>query len=704
MNAPDTPAGTRTVLLVIGDSQKQDGVTRTAELWAAAGGLTITETVVSDDDYTSIVPAIAQIHEHVDRQSIDAVLIGNLPIRPQVRQRLRYAVEAWTEHGVAVHLVGIGPLTTIDEQPTLGRHARRFALFADPPTSPVEGSVDRMGAFDFTDRLSQRIVVGDSLGPVSAMRSPLMDGAASPGVPVRRREGPLPHDGLYVRRNNAFGTRSTLGIVDLIDQGVLIDQDQIRFDDFVVANTGRIPAPEPGSAIAVSHGQALVSGGRTAYPATTHLLEIALRAAPTAPVGVAPAEPLPVNFVFAVDTSGSMYGEKLDTVKVAIRELHRQLRDVDVLGIVTFDSVARTALRATRKADLDTDELTRIVGGLRPSGSTDLNLGILYSLDEIARHGDATTVDCVYVFSDGEPTSGETDWIKIRANLASRVRGAVTLSCFGFGSDARMRELDALAGLTGGHSTFVTHADDVRLTLAQDVSRRDHLAAINIQLKIDLDPAVVLWHVYGHDLITDPAARAAVLDDAWAARDRGRRDLGVEALPDLIEDEDGIRIFAPDLAFGETYWIVLEVQTSGTDVGSAVVQYLDTLARDNRREVIDLSAPGALPEQTVLADGIGLWTSEITFYALDDLYEGDRESATQRLSRHAELLRAMYARFPEPQFRDDGVTLTKLVSLTRNLGMIRRWSDDAVTGREGYAIFAMNKFGQSRGGYHSTRA
>ena len=52
-----------------------------------------------------------------------------------------------------------------------------------------------------------------------------------PDPPAAWRTDPLPHDGLFVRRNNAFGTRPTLGIADLIEQGVLIDQTRIRFDD-----------------------------------------------------------------------------------------------------------------------------------------------------------------------------------------------------------------------------------------------------------------------------------------------------------------------------------------------------------------------------------------------------------------------------------------------------------------------------------------
>jgi len=192
-----------------------------------------------------------------------------------------------------------------------------------------------------------------------------------PGVPLGDRGGPLPHDGLFVRRNNAFGTKSVLGIVDLIEQGVLIDQERIRFDDFIASRSDGVPLPAARESVAVSHGFAGTLPDCKASQRATHFVEVALRAA-SAPVGsTGPAPtPLPVNFVFVVDTSGSMAQEKLETAKRSIRELYEELRDADILGIVSFDTQVRTVLKATRKADLPPRQLIglRGLGGDRRYG------------------------------------------------------------------------------------------------------------------------------------------------------------------------------------------------------------------------------------------------------------------------------------------------------------------------------------------------
>jgi von Willebrand factor type A domain len=404
-----------------------------------------------------------------------------------------------------------------------------------------------------------------------------------------------------------------------------------------------------------------------------------------------------------------MTGDKLDIVKESIRHLYDQLRDDDILGVVSFDTNVRTELRATRKADLPSDELMNTVYGLHASGGTDLNLGVLYGIDEIGRHSGERSdlVNCLYLFSDGDPTSGETKWIKIRSNIAARLRGDLTISCFGFGADARIRELEALAGSAGGHFNFVNRPEDVKLNMGQDLSRREHLAAINIQLQIEIAPEINIWHLYGHDLVTDPAVRAAVIREASEARRKGKEEFGTEALPDLITQEKGIRIFAPDLAFGETYWIVFEMEVPGganpASLGRARVQYVDTIARDNRRHELAVTPAGAIPDSTVVVHAIGLWTSEITFYALDDLYQDDRATAQERLTRHANTLQSLNRMMPVAQFRDDQVTVTKLVSLSGNLGRPVAWGDSAVRGSGttwDYGVYTLNKFGQVRAGYN----
>jgi hypothetical protein len=91
----------------------------------------------------------------------------------------------------------------------------------------------------------------------------------------------------------------------------------------------------------------------------------------------------------------------------------------------------------------------------------------------------------------------------------------------------------------------------------------------------------------------------------------------------------------------------------------------------------------------------------VTFYALDDLYANDRESARTRLANHITTLQGAYRESPLAQFRDDQVVIGKLISLTENLGRPQSFSDSG--GTVGYATYTMNAFGQTRGGFVRAR-
>ncbi|MGK7905532.1 MAG: VWA domain-containing protein [Hormoscilla sp.] len=528
-------------------------------------------------------------------------------------------------------------------------------------------------------------------------------------VPLTNKTQPLPHDGLFIRRNNEFGTKLHVGIKDLIDQGVSIDQTLIRFDDFVALNSDRVPLPQSGQSLAVSYGIAPIPLSQKRDDRATHYLEIALRASDVAPAGHRKTQAPPVNYIFVIDTSSSMSGEKLDTVKSTIRELFKRMRKDDVLGIVEFNNQPRTLLKATRVGKFSRNEFSRIISNLTAGGGTDINIGLSFGIDEIGRYESDASLNQIFLFSDGQPSSGETDWIKIRQNVDKKTRGDIRLSTFAFGTDANTRELDALAGLTGGKSNFIadpTDTEEIHLSLQEELNRREHLAGMNVQLKVEIDRDIPIYHLYGHDQITDPRRRAAVVQDIENVKNEAEAELGVTPAADLVTDEKGIRIFVPDLAVGETYWVVFELAIPEgkrqSPVGKTTVQYVDTFARKNRKSEFPLSASGKLPADLVVEHALGLWTSEVAFYALEDLYQNDVDTAKKRIEKHVDLLTAANDKLSSEQIADDKITLKKFVSLAENLGKVKAASDVSPQRYNTFVTHQLSQFGKVRNGYFRT--
>ncbi|HYX18565.1 MAG TPA: VWA domain-containing protein [Nostoc sp.] len=513
----------------------------------------------------------------------------------------------------------------------------------------------------------------------------------------------LPHDGLFIRRNNEFGTRLNVGIKDLIEQGILIDQINIRFDDFISLNSERLPSPEPGNSLAVSYGIATIPLSQKRDERATHYLEIALRTSDIAPSVHPKNKASSANYIFVIDTSGSMSGEKLDDVKTSIRELFQRMREDDIIGIIVFNTQPKTLLKATRISQINLEKFSQVISSMTADGGTDINVALSFGIDEINRYANSNTLNHVYLFSDGNPNSGETNWIKIRQNLDPKTRGNIRLSTFAFGSDANTKELDALAGLTGGKSTFVTHVDDIKNSLQEELNRREHLAALNVQIKVDIERDIEILYLYGHDLITEPAKRAAVREEADEVKKKAQEEFGVAPEADLITEKDGIKIFVPDLAVGETYWIVFELsipeEKSQISIGKATVQYVDTFARKSQKPEFSLSFPGNLPLDLVIEHSLALWTSEVAFYVLDDLYENDISTAQKRIDKHVSLLRAANSDLVSDYIGDDAVTLSKFASLFENLGKAQLVSDVTPYQYQSFLAYEISSFGKVKSGF-----
>jgi uncharacterized protein YegL/uncharacterized protein with WD repeat len=534
-------------------------------------------------------------------------------------------------------------------------------------------------------------------------------------VPVISQTQPLPHNGLFIRRNSAFGTKLSTSLKELIAQGVMVEQQNIRFDDFVAMKTSGIPLPTANHALAVSHGIAAIPAYQQRDNRATHYLEIALKTAEAAPVGHLEAQAPPVNYIFVVDVSGSMWGEKLDTVKASIRELFGYLRPDDVIGVIAFDDKVKTLLESTPKQNISPDDFGQIINQLVVHGSTDINLALSISIDEMKRYRGAQRVNQLFLFSDGEPTSGETNWIKIRQNIAAKLRqntatdGNIRLSTFAFGTDANKVELDKLAGITGGQSTFViAPEEDVRDSLQQELDRRSHLAAINVQMQINIDSDIEILHFYGHDLITDPAVRAAVEREADLTGKKVEKDYGVKPQPDLIKEDNGIRVFVPNLAAGETYWVVFELavpeQYQSADFGNARVQYFDTFVCQNQNPQFDLSQPGPITPQWVAQHALGLWTSEVASYALYDVEANDLATAEKRIGAHISVLETAKTQLTvqtsatsieQVALIDDIITLNKFLSLAQNM------NKGAIGGAEvrNYLNYGLGELDRVRNGF-----
>lgn len=149
-------------------------------------------------------------------------------------------------------------------------------------------------------------------------------------------------------------------------------------------------------------------------------------------------EEVPLRLLLALDTSGSVAGERLGALVDAAQTLVRALRPDDQVGLLTFDQAVRLAMAPTRAHA----EVIGALDRLEASGATAWRDALFAGLQLLSDAGDARPV--VLLFTDGNDT---TSWISPTAIVEVVRRSGVVLHAVGLATprraiDDRRRGLD----------------------------------------------------------------------------------------------------------------------------------------------------------------------------------------------------------------------------------------------------------------------
>jgi len=155
------------------------------------------------------------------------------------------------------------------------------------------------------------------------------------------------------------------------------------------------------------------------------------------------------SIALAVDSSGSMDGEKIEQAKSAALGLIKQLRPTDQLSIISFADSVTVQLSASRVGNAR--EVTSAVKALSVGGLTAMYDGLEAAFNQARQASrEAGTVTRVILLTDGNPTVGKTDG-KDFATLAQGMREAgITITAIGIGNDYNEFLLQKIAESGGG--------------------------------------------------------------------------------------------------------------------------------------------------------------------------------------------------------------------------------------------------------------
>ncbi len=176
-------------------------------------------------------------------------------------------------------------------------------------------------------------------------------------------------------------------------------------------------------------------------------------------VKAADARPQPKTVIFVLDRSGSMAGKKIEQARKALKSVLNNLRDDDLFNIVVYDDrVESFRPELERYRAHSREEAERFVDNIREGGSTDIDSALKTALGMIR---DDSRPSYVLFLTDGLPTTGETQELKIADNCRHGNSRRARLFCFGVGFDVNARLLDRLSGGNSGTSEYVKPDQDI---------------------------------------------------------------------------------------------------------------------------------------------------------------------------------------------------------------------------------------------------
>lgn len=236
----------------------------------------------------------------------------------------------------------------------------------------------------------------------------------------------------------------------------------------------------------------------------SQLVYALLEAAP--PGGGAGIPITPLNVCLLLDRSTSMQGDKMDVAKAAAGRVLRMLRPEDLFSMVVFSDRAEVLLPSGFQPDLNKAQSR--IQGIQPAGATEIFRGLEAGLAEVRRGLDPNRSSHLILLTDGHTYGDEQPCLQL-ADEAGQLK--ISISAFGIGSDWNDIFLDALAGRTGGNSTYISNPQDIQHLLIEKFKALARILVEDVVLATNDVQGVMLRYAFRLQPEGGPIELAAAL-------------------------------------------------------------------------------------------------------------------------------------------------------------------------------------------------
>jgi Ca-activated chloride channel family protein len=203
----------------------------------------------------------------------------------------------------------------------------------------------------------------------------------------------------------------------------------------------------------------------------------------------------PLHVVLAVDVSGSMTGEPLDSLVSGLLRMLDALEDDDTVTLVTYSDKAKVVFEA--QAMSEKAAMAEAVNGLHASGATNLYDGLFTALELANTHFAREKQNRVIVLSDGVPTVGLESPAKMKALAEGYAKMGIGISTIGVGAEFDPTIMRDLAEVGSGTFYFLDDPLAVKEVFTEEVATFLVPAALDVHIDVSLAAGYLLRGAYG---------------------------------------------------------------------------------------------------------------------------------------------------------------------------------------------------------------
>ncbi len=332
-------------------------------------------------------------------------------------------------------------------------------------------------------------------------------------------------------------TASYANVRRMIEYGQNINPDAVRIEEFINYFNYNYPEPTTDDPFSVT-----TELSDCPWNSEAKLLLVGLKAKD---IEVSEREPL--NLVFLIDVSGSMFSEdKLPLVQKAFTMLTETLTEDDRISIVTYAGDEKVVLKGT--SGEDKDKIIKAINSLEAGGSTYGEAGINRAYELAEKYFIKGGNNRVILATDGDLNVGLSTEEELTELIEEKRESGVFLSVLGFGTgNIKDDRMEALADHGNGNYSYIDSELEAKKVLVEEMCGTLYTVAKDVKIQVEFNPV----NVSGYRLIGYENRALADKDFADDTKDAGEIGAGhtVTALYELVMNESGTSIPEAELKY-----------------------------------------------------------------------------------------------------------------------------------------------------------